>query len=193
MQPLDMPGTGTGFVMDLHILTLNGNVPDLVHELSAALCYPADGSFACGMVSTLDLVSVTDWRMLLLLRKGPQSQAWGQAASTLVRLTAQVVFCRCLSSHLSRIRPSSAVSVVPLALSQICPLLARFGPLPSRIPAAHHTWLPVAIHSCLCGFERQLTATKRKGHRTIIPDICPLNSSFHEWQSLKLPRSLLHA
>lgn len=53
-------------------------------------CY-ADGSFAADMISTLDLVSVTQWRMLLLLSGGPESHAWAQAASTLVRVVAVVI------------------------------------------------------------------------------------------------------
>ena len=53
-------------------------------------CY-ADGSCASARISTLDLVSVTQWRMLLLLRSGSECHTWAQAASTLVRLMAPLL------------------------------------------------------------------------------------------------------
>lgn len=56
----------------------------------------ADGTDASALISTLDLVSITEWRMLLLLRAGSQCHAWIQAASTLVRVPGQSWQCPCL-------------------------------------------------------------------------------------------------
>lgn len=45
----------------------------------------ADGSLSGPEMSTLDLVSVDMWRLLLLIRTGPLIDAWLEAACTLVR------------------------------------------------------------------------------------------------------------
>jgi hypothetical protein len=45
----------------------------------------ADGSLSGTDMSTLDLVSVDKWRLLLLIRSGPLIDVWLEAACTLVR------------------------------------------------------------------------------------------------------------